>query len=411
MINLVPRKAAFFIFIQHFLQNSTMQNNAINHGMDADNTPMPRPIFIPPKLRSIPAALVAANNQLAAGRKWDGICWDQHWQAAILGSVLECEPDTSIFVSVSWKNIHGCLAFSRDAAASLLAAQYEVMTWDQISPDILLALLQQTADDLLIGFQPHFSGPIRINNWMPPQANLNTLQENLPLILELSMHKSFSDTDENINTDAPISCYFMMDLANAHKLAQQIGSLGNTNSSASYPPLKSGWGNLPISTWLELGWIDLPLNELNSLQPQDVLLPDGWWPGKEQDAFCLRLAPKLGAMAKLVEQNFAHVSTEVKKMEQETMINTDDDADSLLQFNPDNLGDIPVRITFDIGERQILLKELSKLAPGYIFDLGLAPEHAVNLRMNGVRIGEGELVEVNGQVGVSITRIMPPHKS
>ncbi len=381
-----------------------MQNDVMNHSMDACHTPMPRPIFIPPKLRSIPAALIAANNQLAAGKKWDGICWDQHWQAAMLGSVLECEPDTSIFVSISWKNIHGCLAFSGDAAASLLAAQYEVMTWDQISPDILLALLQQTADDLLIGFQPYLSGPIRINNWMPSNTNLSALQKNLPFILELSMYESHVDTNQ-VNTNAPISCYFMMDLANAHKLAQQ------TSSSVSYPPLKSGWRNLPISTWLELGWIDLPLNELNSLQPQDVLLPDGWWPGNEQDVFCLRLAPKLGAMAKLVEQNFAHVSTEVKKMEQETMINTDDDADSLLQFNPDNLGDIPIRITFDIGERQILLKELSKLAPGYIFDLGLAPERAVNLRMNGVRIGEGELVEVNGQIGVSITRIMPPHKS
>lgn len=388
-----------------------MQNDAINHSMDASSTHTPRPIFVPPRLRAIPTALIATNNQLAAGKKWDGMCWDQHWQAEILGSVLECEPDTTIFVSVSWRNIHGCLGFSRDAAASLLAAQYEVMTWDQISPDILLALLQQTADDLVTGFQPHLLGPIRINNWMPPTINLSTIKENMPFILELCMHKAPSDAVESGNTDAPISCYFMMDLANTQKLAQQIDDINNTNTNKTYPPIKPGWGKLPISMWLELGWVDLPLNELNSLQPQDVLLPDGWWPENEPDTFCLRLAPKLGAMAKLVEQNFAHVSTEVKRMEQETMINTNDDADSLLQFNPDDMGDIPVRITFDIGERQILLKELSKLAPGYIFDLGLAPERAVNLRMNGVRIGEGELVEINGQVGVSITRIIPPHKS
>lgn len=381
----------------------------MNQSMDTSNTHMPRPIFVPPQLRAVPAALVAANNQLAVGRNWNGIWCDQHWQAAILGSVPECEPDTSIFVSVSWKNVQGCLAFSHDAAANLLTAQYEVMTWDQLSPDILLALLQQTADDLLTGFQSHFLGPIRINNWMPQKINLSAATANMPFILELCMHSAPSDADHNTNTDTPISCYFMMDLANAQKLAQQIGEIDNTNSNTPPASIKSGWGNLPISTWLELGWVDLPLNQLNSLQPQDVLLPDGWWPENEPDAFCLRLAPRLGAMAKLVEQNFAHVSTEVKRMEQETMINTDDDANSLLQFNPTDLGDIPIRITFDIGERQILLKELSNLAPGYIFDLGLAPERAVNLRMNGVRIGEGELVEVNGKIGVSITRIMPPH--
>jgi type III secretion protein Q len=67
-----------------------------------------------------------------------------------------------------------------------------------------------------------------------------------------------------------------------------------------------------------------------------------------------------------------------------------------------------MRISFDLGERHLTLRELAGVAPGYIFDLGLAPERAVNLRVNGVRIGEGELVEIDGRIGVAITRITPP---
>lgn len=72
------------------------------------------------------------------------------------------------------------------------------------------------------------------------------------------------------------------------------------------------------------------------------------------------------------------------------------------------LGDLPVRLTFDLGERHLALHELASLGAGHVFDLGLSPRHGVSLRVNGLLVGEGEIVEIDGRLGVAVTRILPP---
>lgn len=73
-----------------------------------------------------------------------------------------------------------------------------------------------------------------------------------------------------------------------------------------------------------------------------------------------------------------------------------------------DLGDLPVRLTFDLGERHLTLRELAEMGAGHVFDLGLPPRGSVNLRVNGLRVGEGEIVEIDGRLGVAVTRILPP---
>lgn len=73
-----------------------------------------------------------------------------------------------------------------------------------------------------------------------------------------------------------------------------------------------------------------------------------------------------------------------------------------------SVGDLPLRLTFDLGEHTLTLRELSAVGPGHTFPLARGPADAVVLRINGMRVGEGELVSIDGQLGVSITRIAPP---
>ena len=73
-------------------------------------------------------------------------------------------------------------------------------------------------------------------------------------------------------------------------------------------------------------------------------------------------------------------------------------------------GDLPVRLHFDLGERQLTLSELMVIGPGHVFDLGRELKRAVIIRANGKVIGEGELVDVDGQIGVSVLSLTPPER-
>jgi flagellar motor switch/type III secretory pathway protein FliN len=66
------------------------------------------------------------------------------------------------------------------------------------------------------------------------------------------------------------------------------------------------------------------------------------------------------------------------------------------------LDDVTIRLTFDLGERVVSVGELRTLAPGFTFDLGRQLRRAVTIRANGMAVGEGELVEIDGRIGVSV---------
>lgn len=75
---------------------------------------------------------------------------------------------------------------------------------------------------------------------------------------------------------------------------------------------------------------------------------------------------------------------------------------------PTTLDQLPIRLSFDLGSKTITLSELQALQPGSVFSID-QPAHAyLTIRANGAVIGSGQLVEIDGHLGVSVTRITPP---
>jgi len=66
---------------------------------------------------------------------------------------------------------------------------------------------------------------------------------------------------------------------------------------------------------------------------------------------------------------------------------------------------IPVRLSFDLGEIHLTLAELRALQPGQTIRLGHPVASAVRIRANGALIGEGELIEIDGLLGVSVSQL------
>ena len=68
---------------------------------------------------------------------------------------------------------------------------------------------------------------------------------------------------------------------------------------------------------------------------------------------------------------------------------------------------LPVQLVFLAGEKEVALRDLRRIAPGYVFDLGRPVDRHVEVRANGRRVGIGELVEIDRRVGVRMLKCEP----
>ncbi|BAM93184.1 type III secretion system translocation protein, RhcQ [Bradyrhizobium oligotrophicum S58] len=70
-----------------------------------------------------------------------------------------------------------------------------------------------------------------------------------------------------------------------------------------------------------------------------------------------------------------------------------------------SLDDLQIKLLFEIGQLDIPLGELRTIAPGYVFNLGRDPRHAVEIHAGNRRIGSGEIVKIGEALGVRIKRL------
>lgn len=71
--------------------------------------------------------------------------------------------------------------------------------------------------------------------------------------------------------------------------------------------------------------------------------------------------------------------------------------------SPETLDELPVELDVVIGEKRLTMAEIRALAEGSVIELDRASDAPVELWTNGVRAGRGELVEVDGRLGVKVT--------
>lgn len=63
---------------------------------------------------------------------------------------------------------------------------------------------------------------------------------------------------------------------------------------------------------------------------------------------------------------------------------------------------LPVNLVFVAGELQVPLGELRTQGPGHVYDLAGRLDGHVEIRANGRVIGVGELVALEGRIGVRV---------
>jgi type III secretion protein Q len=137
----------------------------------------------------------------------------------------------------------------------------------------------------------------------------------------------------------------------------------------------------------------------------DVILLDECLIDQHQREVFIRFGNRFGIRGELLQSSIKVTDFIEEIMDDIDEFNEPLDDDHPLDQGDGELEQIPVRLYFDLGERMVTLAELKTVAPGYIFELGREPRRAVTIRVNGKKIGEGELVEIDGNIGVSILAI------
>lgn len=67
------------------------------------------------------------------------------------------------------------------------------------------------------------------------------------------------------------------------------------------------------------------------------------------------------------------------------------------------LEDAPVVLRAEAGAVEMLAREWAGLAPGDVVSLGRKLGDPVVLRIAGVEVGRGDLVQIDGEIGIRLT--------
>ena len=161
---------------------------------------------------------------------------------------------------------------------------------------------------------------------------------------------------------------------------------------------------LPLSAAIRFGVTRLPIATVASLQEGDAVLmqtggdrvegrfvvAESWLAGAAQTVHGWRLSEAPRPASKQFGGRLGG----------DWLMTGDDGEDAAAR--PE---DIAITLTFDVGRTEVTVGELARLGAGSILELGRGPDELVEIRANGRRIGRGELVEIDGAVGVRIIRL------
>jgi type III secretion protein Q len=173
-------------------------------------------------------------------------------------------------------------------------------------------------------------------------------------------------------------------------------------------PERDRW---PLETTLLAGGMRVPVGLLNDLALSDILLPPEY-PARDGQLF---LAINETCAFRLSVSG--HEATVVDKSD--LFFDGRGSSVSPDHNNPPDTGTSPeggkthvdsaaleVTIHFELEKKLLPFSEVESLAPGKTFSLGVEPLSAVTLTLNGQALARGRLVDLDGTLGVQITRLI-----
>jgi len=320
----------------------------------------------------------------AADRDPVSSVWQLRLSAGVAQAVREAAP---ICAHIEWAGARLSLALPQAACRSWLEATVPGLEIDPLPPPLLATAVETMLAALMsaLGTASN-SGPARVLGIDFGDAG----STGLPHCWTLSARCQV--------TGQTFFCVLHTDGLGMMLLAGALAALPQADNELDPD-------SVPVKVCAALGSTLLRAAELRSLQLHDVVMLDQYLVDSDGGLW-LAVA---GGQSLRVRQE--HSSLIVTQGWTSIMTQTQDPSAEAEQQQsaPGGLLDvdaIPIKLTFDLGERQLTLGELRRLQPGEIFDLHRPlTDGPVMVRANGALVGTGELVEVDGRVGVALSSL------
>ncbi len=189
------------------------------------------------------------------------------------------------------------------------------------------------------------------------------------------------------STGSPATGFLAAAEADLEWLAQRLDGL---------PPARARMADLPFPVAFELGETSLPLADLKALGVLDIVLLDrSAWPS--------------GAGARVRVGNvlcFQGTLEDARVRVEDFM--ADEAGEQQAGTRPKkaaSLDELDVKLVFEVGSLSVTLEKLSAVQAGYTFELANPTGRPVTIRANGKVIGAGELLDVEGRIGVRVLEL------
>ncbi len=336
-------------------------------------------------------ALTAAPDQNSGQGRWE------LQFSTLLDPAVRMAADSSALVE--WAGARLRLSLPTSSVKAWLAARMPDLELDDLPPPLHGAAVQALLDEGLEALQLTGNGPAQVM-----ELTMDGVQ---PAPFEHEWMLTLRSVPSGVTAFGCLSC----DTLGLMLLA---GLLGRRSAPAPVRQVE----DVPLRVRAVIGACTLSEAQLRSLAPRDVVL---------LDEHCVDAGGELwltldgGATLRAREENGALIITQPwrKPMQADTEASpggdvldaTPADDEALQAADRDDQAvsfeDVPVRLSFDLGERLIPLGALRTLVPGEVFPLDRPlVEGGVRVRANGKEIATGDLVDIDGHVGVQLRNVL-----
>jgi len=177
-------------------------------------------------------------------------------------------------------------------------------------------------------------------------------------------------------------------------------------SIAAPAPAGAAVLRVPVDLVLEAAWGTISRADLSALRVGDAVLFDESWLSSAREGLAGEVRARIAGARRMVLRCSADAgeirvktidvgadpgATKGKRMDTDTK-----------KTATDRGGDAPLEIAVEIARFTMPLSEVAALAPGEVLATGRAIGERVTLRANGESVATGELVDVDGEVGVRV---------
>jgi type III secretion system YscQ/HrcQ family protein len=156
---------------------------------------------------------------------------------------------------------------------------------------------------------------------------------------------------------------------------------------------------------LAVGRASLEARQLGALAPGDVLVPDEltYWPGRSTLGEARLTTSGWTARVLWTDDGWQVRSIERTAERERGRIEAEGGAMSEARDDEQaSVAEVPVEIAIELGRIELRVRELAALVPGRIVSARVPVGGAVSLRAGDRTIATGELVDLEGELGVRI---------